>query len=84
MGDSVNLMVKRGVRADPRSWNNPVTPMMTEWSTQVSMLTMNRPSIALIHSADNWVNCSSKMMLMKMQYKRVVFKCLLLFFYLRI
>lgn len=37
MGDSVNLMVKRGVQADPRSWNNPVTPMMTEWSTQVSV-----------------------------------------------
>lgn len=37
MGDSVNLMVKRGVQANPRSWNNPVTPMMTEWSTQVSV-----------------------------------------------
>lgn len=37
MGDSVNLMVKRGVQADPRSWNNPVTPMMTECSTQVSV-----------------------------------------------
>lgn len=33
MGDSVNLMVKRGVQVDLKSRNNLVTPMMTEWST---------------------------------------------------
>lgn len=62
MGDSVNLMVKRRVQPKLRSRNNPVTPMMTEWSTLVSVDKVNGPSIVLSHSTislEIWQNKQS-------------------------
>lgn len=59
MGDSVNLMVKRWVQPELRSRSNPVTPIMAEWSTVVSVDKCNGSSIVLSHSTNSleiWQN----------------------------
>lgn len=72
-------MVKRGIEVDLTSRNNLVTPMMTEWSSQVSVdneqakYCWDSFSSLLGHGLDNGVKCYFNMMLNKMQYNRLVF-----------